>query len=86
MRLQKMQPSAPRNRTHLRLKFLFYRSIERMEKFAISGVQRAVDTGETEQRAIRPGDGFFDKPPVSTNIDNIAGGKRRRIVFGHAAS
>jgi hypothetical protein len=68
------------------LKFPLYWSIERVEKFAIPAAQQAVNAGQPQQGAIRIGDGFFDKPPVSTNVDDIAGGKRRGIVVGHAAS
>jgi hypothetical protein len=57
-----------------------------MEKFAISGTALALDCGEPQQGAIRPFDGFFDKPPVSTNIHDIAGNKQRRVVLGHDPS
>jgi hypothetical protein len=68
------------------LKYPLYWTVERIEKFAISAAPQSLSASQPQQSAIRTRDGFLDKPPVAANVDDIAGGERRRIVFGHAAS
>jgi hypothetical protein len=81
MRLQKMPPAPARNGAHSTLKFSLYWTIERVEKCAIAPVLRRINAGQPQQRAVRKCNGFFDKPTVPANIDDVAGRKRRD---GHA--